>query len=256
MFNLRNVECQRDFKDKTTNTARFSQCFKGQENIEVRFKRWKRRLIKALYTSFQKIRIKEGNDKKLSNMDILMGEKKTILKKKELSREDKDKIDTIDEEISIECEDKEYQKLENILESLETDSGSTTVTKIWKQMRKSFPSKSKPLPTGIKNIEGKVITNPEEKKRLILDHFRHWMRKRPVKQDIRDIFEDNEKLFKKRVGLAQNVKSDSFSMKELESILKSLMAGKSRDPDYLVCEIFKEGVIGEDLKLSILVIHE
>ena len=85
-------------------------------------------------------------------MDILMGEKKTILKKKELSREDKDKIDTIDEEISIECEDKEYQKLENILESLETDSGSTTVTKIWKQMRKSFPSKSKPLPTGIKNI--------------------------------------------------------------------------------------------------------
>ena len=31
-----------------------------------------------------------------------------------------------------------------------------------------------------------------------------------------------------------------------------LIIGKSRDPEYLVREIFKEGVIGDDLKLSIL----
>ena len=30
------------------------------------------------------------------------------------------------------------------------------------------------------------------------------------------------------------------------------MTGKSRDPDFLVCYIFQEGDIGQDLKLSML----
>ena len=35
---------------------------------------------------------------------------------------------------------------------------------IWRQMRKSFPKKTKPFPTGVKNVEEKVITHPKEKK--------------------------------------------------------------------------------------------
>ena len=30
-------------------------------------------------------------------------------------------------------------------------------------MRKAFPKNTRPLPTEVKNIEGKVITNPTEK---------------------------------------------------------------------------------------------
>ena len=41
-------------------------------------------------------------------------------------------------------------------------------------------------------------------------------------------------------------------MKELEDTLKSLKLGKSRDPDNLVRDIFKDGVIGSNLKMSIL----
>ena len=147
---------------------------------------------------------------------------------------------------------KNLKKLSNIFKSLETDSGSTNLTEVWKQMRKSFPKKNKPLPTGVRNIKGKVITNPEEKKKVILEHFKFRMRKRPAKEEVKDILEFNEKLFEIRNKLAKNVKSSSFSMKELEHTLKLLKPGKSRDPDFLVCEIFKEGVIGEDLKLSIL----
>ena len=32
------------------------------------------------------------------------------------------------------------------------------------------------------------------------------------------------------------------------------MKGKSRDPDMLACELFKEDVLGEDLKMSLLMI--
>ena len=41
-------------------------------------------------------------------------------------------------------------------------------------------------------------------------------------------------------------------MKEIKITLKNLTIGKSRDPDNIVCEIFKEGVIGDDLKISVL----
>ena len=41
-------------------------------------------------------------------------------------------------------------------------------------------------------------------------------------------------------------------MNELNKVLKSLKAGKSKDPNNYVCELFKPGVIGSDLKISIL----
>ena len=100
-----------------------------------------------------------------------------------------------------------------------------------------------PLPTGVKNIEGKVIINPQEKKRVILDHFIH--RKRPVKDDIKNIEKGSEELYNLWFKAAKIVE-------ELEATLKSIKTGKSRDPDNMVCDIFKEGVIGHDLKHSIL----
>ena len=51
----------------------------------------------------------------------------------------------------------------------------------------------------MKNFEGKIITNPEEKKKVILTHFKHRMRKRPMKQELVDIIEKQEILFTKRV---------------------------------------------------------
>ena len=41
-------------------------------------------------------------------------------------------------------------------------------------------------------------------------------------------------------------------MKELDRVLKSLKNGKNKDPDQYICEMFKEGVIGTDQKLSLL----
>ena len=59
-------------------------------------------------------------------------------------------------------------------------------------------------------------------------------------------------MFQKRQKDARTVKSPPFEMSELENILKSLEIGKARDPEHLVVDIFKEGVIGRDLKESIL----
>ena len=119
-------------------------------------------------------------------------------------------------------------------------------------MKKAFPAKQTPLPTGVKNIQGKLITNPKEKKRVTLKHFEHRMRKRAIKDEIVDIRMLQEKLFNERLKKSKENKSAPFDMDELDKVLKSLKTGKSRDPDNLVCELFKIYVIGDDLKASVL----
>ena len=171
-------------------------------------------------------------------------------KKRHLSAEDYKALDELEAKISGECEEKEWEKLREVLKGLDTSERNT---QIWKQMKRAYPNKTKPVPTGVMNIEGKVITNPKEKRKVILDHFTHRMRKRPVMDEIREISDLNEQLCQKGLKLAKNVRSQPFTIEELEATLKTLIKGKSRDPDMLVCDIFKEDVLGEDLKMSLLV---
>ena len=63
------------------------------------------------------------------------------------------------------------KKLSKVIGVLENDSDVNNVTNIWRQFKKAYLKKSKPLPTGVLNVEGKIITNPEEKKKVILEHI-------------------------------------------------------------------------------------
>ena len=74
------------------------------------------------------------------------------------------------------------------------------------------------------------------------------MRKRPAEEDVKSVINTNKEVFYLRLKLAKLKKSPSFMREELEKVLRSLKTGKSRDPENWICEIFKEGVLGEDLK--------
>ena len=178
MFNTRNKLCLQKFKIFTNNTDKFTKCFASNEAFEVQFKRWQTLFQKALHANFRKIRRKDDDPKKVNKLDILINKKKEILKKKNPNITYKEEIDLIDREISEECEEKDLEKLNSFLGSLESQDSNIY---IWKQMRKLYPKKVKPLPTGLKNLENKVITNPKEKKHVIIEHFTHRMRKRPSK---------------------------------------------------------------------------
>ena len=74
-----------------------------------------------------------------------------------------------------------------------------------------------------------MITNPKEKGTVILEHFEHRMRKRELKDEVKEIELLNNELFEKRLNETKKVKSPSFEMHELEKVLKSLKPGKSKD---------------------------
>ena len=61
-----------------------------------------------------------------------------------------------------------------------------------------------------------------------------------------------ELLFDLRLKLSKQRKSEPWSLDSLHSVLSKLKNNKSRDPHGMVNEIFKPGVIGTDLKISLL----
>ena len=106
VFNLRNKACQQVFKEFTTKGKQFSRCFNSQnENIEIQFQRWQRKLNTAIHACFVKTRKTDKNIRKTSNMDELMTKRKKILNKKTLREEDDIEIDHIEKEISDEIAD-------------------------------------------------------------------------------------------------------------------------------------------------------
>ena len=76
--------CQESFKEKTANTKSFTQCFESDESINIQFQRWKRKLVKAFFASFNKIRVNDNDKKKPSDIDVHLNKKKNILKKKNM----------------------------------------------------------------------------------------------------------------------------------------------------------------------------
>ena len=104
-----------------------------------------------------------------------------------MDKEGQTKIDALDVKITEACEDREWDKLVKVLGSLETGRGDTNHNNVWKEMKKAFPNKTKQVPTGVNNLENKTVTNPNEKKGVILNHFIHRMRKRPIKEEVKEI---------------------------------------------------------------------
>ena len=102
----------------------------------------------------------------------------------------------------------------------------------------------------MRNGIGKLIKNPSEKKVVTLQHFEHRMGKRQVMDDVEEIVNFKKGLFKLRLGEAKS--SSPFSIKELDKVLKSLKSGKSKDAKGYICDMFREGIIGTDLKHSVL----
>ena len=208
VFNVRNVECQKTFHEFTSKNNMFTKCFSSQdEDINIQFNRWKRLFDKSIHACFRKTRMNQDDKKIPSRIDELLSKRKIILRKKLLTMEDEEIIEHIEKDITDDLADKEYKKLEKVVGEL----GSDTNINIWKEMRKAFPKKSRPLPTGVMNFKGKVITNPKEKRKITLEHFEHRMRQRAVKEDTQEIKYINNELFKKRLELAKRKKKSTIS---------------------------------------------
>ena len=111
----------------------FTQCFEdSNKGILVNFAKWQTKFQKALYACFRKVRVTD-TEKKPTKIDELMNERKNILKQKNNTSEEEERITKIDSLISNECSNREFEKLVKVLGELETETGATNSTNIWKE---------------------------------------------------------------------------------------------------------------------------
>ena len=255
IFQFKNKNSQILFKKMTSATKEFTACFDNNLPFEGQAKKWRNLLNNFFHKSFKKIRIRNKIKVKKTKLSELFKRRMILKKKLHMTENEEEEIITLEEKIAEECEDLNRKKITDNFKELDGNNGNLNHQGVWKTKRKFFPKIKPTLPVGKKNHENKIITNPEELKDLYLETFKFRLRHRSVLPGYEEIMDLQEDLFKLRLELAKTKKTPAWKMADLEEALKSLKPGKCRDPAGLIREIFKEEVIGEDLKQSMLILY-
>ena len=207
------------------------------------------------HKAFRKIRISNKPRKNTSEIFKLMEKRKVLKQKSSLSEKEEEELLKLELAVAEKCEDINRKRVIENFGDLGGRNGDLKHQGIWNVKRKYFPKITPSLPMGKKNIKNRLITNPNELKELYLKTFKHRLRHRPAQPGFEGLLDTQEELFKMRLEEAKKNKSEDWTMKDLDDSLKALKNGKCRDPDGLVREIFKEEVIGDDLKKSMLTMY-
>ena len=103
-----------------------------------------------------------------------------------------------------------------------------------------------------RSAEGDLVSNPVILKQLYSDTYKHRLRHRVIKPDYEELETLKKYLFNLRLSLSQTRKSEPWTKTQLLKVLGSLKSGKSCDALGFSNELFKPGVIGNDLLESLL----
>ena len=257
LFNFKNVESQENFLTLTSQTQKISDCFKQEIKFEEQANKWKKTLDSVCHQAFKKVRITPYKPQ-VTKISKLMEERKSMKLKIKMT-DDKQKceeylnqIEIIDGKISQECSEENFQKFKENFQCLSGPEEKLNTNGMWNLMKRVFPKNSQPLPVAKKNLKGQIISNPDVLKELYLETYVHRLRHRPIRADFSYLKQLKETLFELRLELVKSRKSKPWNERDLDRVLKTLKKNKSRDPHGLINELFRPGIIGSDLKESLL----
>ena len=126
------------------------------------------------------------------------------------------------------------------------------MSKMWKLMKKIWPKYNTQANAKLNHL-GKMISSPKAIKMLLMRVYKERLRRRPMKDDMKHLMTTKKKILKMKMKLASENKTPEWTLKDLDNALAKLKSNKSRDFEGFCNEIFKENVIGTDLKKSLLV---
>ena len=250
MFNFKDIKAQEVFKNITTNTEAFTNCFNDDKPIEAQIENWRKTLKYFCHKAFKKIRIKRKGPRPIDKRICDLINKRNALVKSKASGEEIENIDMIiaDREASYNRE-----KIMKNFRSFSENSENIQMNKMWKLMKNLCP-KIKPIPpTAKKNFKGKLISTKEGLKSLLANEYKNRLRTRPLREEYKSLKLRRKKIFEMKMSLAKSRQSEQWTMRDLERALADLKNNKSRDFEGYINEIFKKEVIGSNLKKSLLI---
>ena len=165
IFNFKECAAQQKFKNLTSKTKDFTSCFSDKLPIMKQISNWRNILKSYFRKSFKKIRIKNQMKIKPLNPKIskLIDLRNSMLKKKEDSAKNADLNKVISE---MEAEDNRNKIFENF-QKFSENPGNINISQMWKTLKKLWPKCGPTLPTAKRNHKGKIVTGPQELKRLL-----------------------------------------------------------------------------------------
>ena len=242
-FNLKNKDCQKKFKEETTNNTDLSKVFKFESNLDKATEKFMKKLNKKLHKCFTKI-----HNRKESRNE---GQEKLYNRWKEL----KTKTDSESREEMREVEENlaesYFDKVMQATKEFDCQEGGKSSGKLW-ELKKQMCPRSRDPPTAMKDKDGSLVTNVEKIKEMAIEAYETRLKNRPIKEGLEELKEIKEKLAEKLMKVATTNKTPKWTMKEIDTVLKGLKRNKSRDPNGLANELFKEEAAGTDLKDAIL----
>ena len=159
-------------------------------------------------------------------------------------------------ELEKEIVDLESEENRNIImknfKKISENPENVNLKEVWKNLRNIFPKFKSSLPIAKRNFEGKLITDTEEIKLLLEKEYFQRLRTRPIRPDLGSLKERKNEIFNLHLKIAEGISSKPWTLKDIERALSNLRNKKSRDNEGYINEIFKEGIIGNDLKISLL----
>ena len=255
LFNLKNSECQAKFFEATNNGDQFQRCFLGENNFETKSNKFFKTLDDMLHKCFNKIRIKPGRRKNevsslietKTNLSLSLLSAKCKLAQQIISSE----IQKTEDDISKLSASRNAEIVRNYVKHLDSASGNLAQLGLWKLKRELCQPQVDP-PSAKRDKNGNLITAPNLLKKLYLNTYTNRLRSREIKPELLDLYFLKTELWELRLEELRENQSTLWTVEDLDNVLKKLKSNKTRDPHGLINEIFKHGVIGEDLKLAMV----
>ena len=253
IYNFNEDESKAKFKKLTSDTDEFTQCFEDETPLLKQIENWQMLLKRFCSKSFKKIRVKKKNVKPTKEpLKTLIDQRNALLKVLKDPGDDK-KIKAITKRISeIEAEENRNQIMKDFKEYSDNPE-SINVNQMWKRLKRTWPKCGPSLPVAKKNHRGNIITGPRDIKNLLATEYKDRLRMRPTRPDLGSLRLRREKIFQMKLKISKLRKSPDWTTANLDQVLSDLKRNKSRDPQGYVNEIFKHGVIGDNLKKSLLI---
>ena len=152
MFNLKNRDCQKIFKEITSNTNCLSSAFSSSNNLNICTKKFIKNLNECIRRSFRKIRVTEKRNEVLEELFI----KRRRLKSMNDPRS-KDELDEIENTLAEMCAESNYNKIKEEIDNIKCDEGGMSSGHLWKLKKKLSP-KCRDPPTAMLDTKGNLVT--------------------------------------------------------------------------------------------------
>ena len=165
----------------------------------------------------------------------------------------KNKLEVVEKDIADINAEENFKIIKEQVGHLVDNTDNLNSIKMWNLKKKLCPLKSE-QPVAKKNFSGELVTQPTKLKELYENTYKNRLSHRVMKPELVEMYNLKMNLFKMRLEVSRNVKTEKWTPENLLNVLKALKKNKSADPNGLIYELFRPEIIGSDLFKSLLML--